>query len=304
MLAALFNGVLPIFAISVIGYGCGKIKIFDFGSAMILNKFVMFIAMPILGFKLLSAASLFDVPMQLLVGYLLSEICVYLITFIIARKVFGVGVKEAFLLGLATALTNHVLFILPIAEILIGPSATLPIVALISMDGMLIFGGTIVAMDIMSAKDMGWRPTVAKIASNPPILGMLAGLIYGLSGLEIAPNVQIFLSNISSTASPVLLFALGVILSVKRDEVIASLTGLIVFVKLIIHPVAAYILLTYVMDVPEIFANPAIMVAAAPCGVMSFMLAMNYGVKVDNIARVIFISSLFSLLTISYVANI
>ena len=304
MLAALFNGVLPIFAISVIGYGCGKIKIFDFGSAMILNKFVMFIAMPILGFKLLSAASLFDVPMQLLIGYLLSEICVYLITFIIARKVFGVGVKEAFLLGLATALTNHVLFILPIAEILIGPSATLPIVALISMDGMLIFGGTIVAMDIMSAKDMGWRPTVAKIVSNPPILGMLAGLIYGLSGLEIAPNVQIFLSNISSTASPVLLFALGVILSVKRDEVIASLTGLIVFVKLIIHPVAAYILLTYAMDVPEIFANPAIMVAAAPCGVMSFMLAMNYGVKVDNIARVIFISSLFSLLTISYVANI
>jgi predicted permease len=304
MLAALFNGVLPIFAISVIGYGCGKIKIFDFGSAMILNKFVMFIAMPILGFKLLSAASLFDVPMQLLVGYLLSEICVYLITFIIARKVFGVGVKEAFLLGLATALTNHVLFILPIAEILIGPTATLPIVALISMDGMLIFGGTIVAMDIMSAKDMGWRPTVAKIVSNPPILGMLAGLIYGLSGLEIAPNVQIFLSNISSTASPVLLFALGVILSVKRDEVIASLTGLIVFVKLIIHPVAAYFLLTYAMDVPEIFANPAIMVAAAPCGVMSFMLAMNYGVKVDNIARVIFISSLFSLLTISYVANI
>ena len=56
MLAALLNGVLPIFAISVIGYGCGKIKIFDFGSAMILNKFVMFIAMPILGFKLLSAA--------------------------------------------------------------------------------------------------------------------------------------------------------------------------------------------------------------------------------------------------------
>jgi len=34
------------------------------------------------------------------------------------------------------------------------------------------------------------------------------------------------------------------------------------------------------------------------------MLAMNYGVKVDNIARVIFISSLLSLPTISYVANI
>jgi malonate transporter len=304
MLAGLFNGVLPIFAISVIGYVCGRLKVFDFGSAMILNKFVMFIGMPVLGFKLLSDASLFDVPIKLLVGYLLSEICVYLITFIIARRVFSVGVREAFLLGLATALTNHVLFILPIAEILIGPSATLPIVALISMDGMLIFSGTIVVMDIMSSKEQGWRSTVTKIASNPPILGMLVGLLYGLSGLEIAPNVQIFLSNISSTASPVLLFALGVILSIKRDDIIASLSGLIVSVKLIIHPIIVYFLLTFVFDVPLDFAYPAVMVAAAPCGVMSFMLAMNYGVKVDNIARVIFISSLLSLPTISYVANI
>ena len=304
MLAGLFNGVLPIFAISVIGYVCGRLKVFDFGSAMILNKFVMLIGMPVLGFKLLSDASLFDVPIKLLVGYLLSEICVYLITFIIARRVFSVGVREAFLLGLATALTNHVLFILPIAEILIGPSATLPIVALISMDGMLIFSGTIVVMDIMSSKEQGWRSTVTKIASNPPILGTLVGLLYGLSGLEIAPNVQIFLSNISSTASPVLLFALGVILSIKRDDIIASLSGLIVSVKLIIHPVIVYFLLTFVFDVPLDFAYPAVMVAAAPCGVMSFMLAMNYGVKVDNIARVIFISSLLSLPTISYVANI
>ena len=304
MLAGLFNGVLPIFAISVIGYVCGRLKVFDFGSAMILNKFVMFIGMPILGFKLLSDASLFDVPIKLLIGYLLSEICVYLIAFIIERRVFAVGVREAFLLGLATALTNHVLFILPIAEILIGPSATLPIVALISMDGMLIFSGTIVVMDIMSSKEQGWRSTVIKIASNPPILGMLAGFLYGLSGLEISPNVQIFLSNISSTASPVLLFALGVILSIKRDDIIASLSGLIVSVKLIIHPVIVYFLLTFVFNVPVDFAYPAVMVAAAPCGVMSFMLAMNYGVKVDNIARVIFISSLLSLLTISYVSNL
>ena len=232
MLAALFNGVLPIFAISVIGYVCGRLKVFDFGSAMILNKFVMFIAVPVLGFKLLSETSLFDVPLELLFGYLISETCVYLITFVVARKVFSLEVREAFLLGLATALTNHVLFILPISEILIGKSATLPMVAIISMDGMLILSGAIIAMDIMTAKDQGWRSTAVKIATNPPILGMIAGLIYGLSGLSVAPNVGIFISNISSTASPVLLFALGVILSAKQEEIIVSLSNLIVAVKL------------------------------------------------------------------------
>ena len=304
MLAALFNGVLPIFAISVIGYVCGRLKVFDFGSAMILNKFVMFIAVPILGFKLLSETSLFDVPIELLFGYLISETCVYLITFVVARKVFSLEVREAFLLGLATALTNHVLFILPISEILIGKSATLPMVAIISMDGMLILSGAIIAMDIMTARDQEWRSTTIKIATNPPILGMIAGLIYGLSGLSVAPNVGIFISNISSTASPVLLFALGVILSAKQEEITVSLSNLIVVVKLILHPIIAYFILSILFVLPVELAKPAVMVAATPCGVMSFMLAMNYGVKVDNIARVILISSLLSLLTISFVAII
>ena len=48
--------------------------------------------------------------------------------------------------------------------------------------------------------------------------------------------------------------------------------------------------------------NPAIMTAAAPCGLMSFMLALNYKVKVDFIARAILISSVFSTVTISLAA--
>ena len=279
MLAALFNGVLAIFAISVIGYVCGRLKVFDFGSAMILNKFVMFIAMPVLGFKLLSETSLFDVPVELLFGYLISETCVYLITFAVARKVFSLDVREAFLLGLATALTNHVLFILPISEILIGKSATLPMVAIISMDGMLILSAAIIAMDIMTAKDQGWLSTAIKIATNPPILGMLAGLLYGFSGHSVAPNIGIFISNISSTASPVLLFALGVILSAKQEEITASLANLIVAVKLILHPIIAYFVLSILFVLPLELAKPAVMVAATPCGVMTFMLAINYGVK-------------------------
>ena len=304
MLAALFNGVLPIVTISFIGYVFGKLKVFDFDSAIILNKFVMFVAMPVLGFKLLSDASLFDIPNQLLLGYLISEIVVYFITFLVARRIFLVDVKEAFLLGLATALTNHVLFILPISEILIGSNATLPIVALISMDGLLIFSGTIIAMDIMSSPNRGWKPTVSKIISNPPILGMLAGLFYGMSGLQVLPNFGIFLTNISATASPVLLFALGIILSIKRDEVVASLSNLIVAIKLILHPTIAYIIFIFLLALPIDLTKPALMVAAAPCGVMSFMLAINYGVKVDNIARVILLSSLLSLLTVSFVSTI
>jgi malonate transporter and related proteins len=46
------------------------------------------------------------------------------------------------------------------------------------------------------------------------------------------------------------------------------------------------------------------MVAAAPCGAMCFMLALNYGVRVDAIARAVLYSSIGSLVTITVSASL
>ena len=90
----------------------------------------------------------------------------------------------------------------------------------------------------------------------------------------------------------------------KNSPVIVSLSNLIVAVKLILHPIIAYFILSILFVLPVELAKPGGMVAATPCGVMSFMLALKYGVKVDHKARVILLSSLLSLLTISFVAII
>ena len=58
MLDQLLNGVLPVFGIGAVGYLLGLHGTFDFNLAMALNKFVMFVAMPALGFQLLANAPL------------------------------------------------------------------------------------------------------------------------------------------------------------------------------------------------------------------------------------------------------
>ena len=60
MIDHFLNGVLPIFSIGVLGFLLGKRKIFDFESAMILNKYVMLIGVPSLIFLLLSKATIND----------------------------------------------------------------------------------------------------------------------------------------------------------------------------------------------------------------------------------------------------
>jgi len=302
MLDQLLNGVLPVFGIGAVGYILGLRGTFDFNMAMVLNKFVMIVAVPALGFQLLANAPLTEFNLAMLAGYFVTELLMYTTGFLIARLVFKTDVMEAALLGLAIALTNHILFVLPIAITLFGEEAVTPIVAIISMDGVLIFSGSLILMDVLATKDASLRLTLGKIARNPPLVAMAFGLTFGLLSLSVPTGVDVFLDFLGGTASPVLLFALGIILSQKASGSRPMLPVAITGVKLVAHPLLAWAIFAGVLQLAPEVRNPAMMVAAAPCGVMAFMLALNYGVRVDAIARAILYSSIGSLVTVTLAA--
>ncbi|MEQ3709476.1 MAG: AEC family transporter [Tateyamaria sp.] len=304
MLDQLLNGVLPVFGIGALGYVFGLRGTFDFNMAMALNKFVMFVAMPALGFQLLANAPLAEFNFAMLGGYFLTEMVMYAVGFLIARWIFKTDVMEAALLGLAIALTNHILFVLPIAVTLFGEAAATPIVAIISMDGMLIFSGSLILMDVLATKGASLGHTLEKIVRNPPLIAFALGLAVGLLDLSVPTGLDVFMDFLGSTASPVLLFALGVILSQKAGGGRPMLPVAITGVKLVVHPLLAWAIFAGVLQLTPEVRNPAMMVAAAPCGAMCFMLALNYGVRVDAIARAILYSSIGSLVTITVAASV
>ena len=304
MLHHLLNGVLPVFGIGALGFILGWYGVFDFKMAMVLNKFVMFIAMPALAFQLLANAPLEEFNFILLGGYLFTEVIMYSLGFLTARILFKTDVMEAALLGLAITLTNHILFVLPIATTLFGESAVTPMVAIISMDGLLVFSGSLILMDVLASKGATVGQTIRKILQNPPLIGISLGLLVGLLGMKLPAGFSLFADFLGDTASPVLLFALGIILSQKAAVTRPMLPVAIAGMKLVTHPVLALIVFGGVLQLSPELRNPGVMVAAAPCGVMAFMLAMNYGVRVDSISRAILYSSIGSLVTVTIAAGL
>jgi len=304
LLYHLLNGVLPVFAIGALGFAFGIRGVFDFNMAMVINRFVMYVAMPALGFQLLAKAPLEEFNLAMLGGYFATEILMYLGGFLIGRYVFGTDVKEAALLGLALALTNHVLFVLPIAQLLLGEDAVVPIIAIISMDGFLIFGGTMILMDYLATKGAPLRQTFGKIIRNPPLIAMLLGLLVNVLNIPIFQGADVFLEFLANTASPVLLFALGVILSQPKEQGRPMLPIALTGMKLVVHPLLALVIFAGVLQLAPDVQTPAMMVAAAPCGVMAFMLALNYGVRVDAIARAILYTGIGSLVTVTLAAGL
>tara|TARA_B100000945_G_C20306236_1_gene560495 strand:+ start:48 stop:962 length:915 start_codon:yes stop_codon:yes gene_type:complete len=304
MLSHLFDAVLPIFAIGALGYFFGKKKIFDNQSAFVINKFVMLVSMPALCIHFLAKISIENFDLKLLVGYLLSEIVIFMAALFLAKLVFQKSTTEALLIGLAITLTNHVLFVLPIAQEIFGDDNVTTIISIISMDGLVIFSLTIIVMDSITNRKGTIFFTLKKIVTNPPLIGIALGFFISLSKIKVSSGLMFFLDQLGSTASPALLFSLGVILSKEEFKKSKKLVGLLTFIKLIVHPLIAWCFIHLLFGNFPIEHKSALIVAAAPCGVMAFMLAMNYKVPVTVIASIIFYTSIGSLFTISFIAGL
>jgi len=304
LLNNLVTAVFPIFAIGAFGFLLGKMRTFDFAAAFSINKFVMFVCMPALCIEFLASAHVESFDFLLLFGYFLSEVILFSLGVIISKYIFRLLNSEALLIGLALALTNHVLFVLPIADELFEEAKTLTIISIITMDGLVIFSLTLIAMDILSNSDRPFSITIKAIFTNPPLIGIVIGLVVSFNNLELPRGIMFFLEKLGGTATPALLFSLGIVLSYQKKIAPTKLIISMSTLKLIIHPILAWLIITLLFGgrYPESHST-ALMVAAAPSGVMAYMLAMNYNVSVNRISPIILYTSIGSLITVSIAAT-
>ncbi len=294
--------VLPIFAVPAFGYLAGRGRLFTVEGASAINRFIFYVSLPALVFGLLANASLDRFEWGPLVGYMASELAVYLAGFVIARKAFGCDLREGLLIAMAGAFVNHVLFVLPIAVTLYGQEASLPIVAITTVDSILVFGSAIVAMEFLHEKERSFARVAKKITTNPMIIAMAGGIFVAVAGLDLPKGVNVYLDFAGKAAAPGALFALGIILSAQGPSRRPWLPVAISVLKLLVHPVLAWICIVSVFGADPILAKPSLMVAAGPCGTMPFVLALNYGVRLNSIARAILYTTVGSLATVSFVA--
>lgn len=306
MVSAFFDGVLPVFGVLAGGFVAGRLKLFDATAAAAINRYVLLIAVPLLVFRLLAHAPYREFEWALLLAFLASELTAYAAGFLVARKVFARDIAESVLLGLASCFANHLLFVLAIATLLFGERASLPIVAIASVDAVTIYGGTLMIMEAVAGKGApSGYGLLVRFAKNPAIAAIPVGLAVGLLDLGLPKGMDAFAAFVSQTASPCALFALGVVLSQQATARAGgvALPMSISAIKLLFHPVAAWLTIAGLAISPE-WATPAMMVAASPSAAMAFVFALQYQVRVEAIARTVFLTSVGSLLTVTLAASL
>ncbi len=298
MLDAFLTDVAPVAAVGVVGWIFGRFGLFGSEDARSINRFVFFVALPVLLFRLLAEAPREAFDALLAGGYLASEILLYFLGFAVARWIFKRELREALLLGMAAAFVNHVFFVLPVALNAYGDSAGPPILTIVAVDSIVLYAGTILMMDWLSAQDVAPLRVVGRTLQNPHVIGIALGIAVNFSDVPLPEGVAVFTDFVGSAASPAALFAIGLVLSARGGNAGTAVAWAMSGLKIVVHPAIAWMIFSF-LALPAAAADPALLVAAGPCGALAFVIALHYEVPVDAIARAILISTVGSFIGLS-----
>lgn len=302
----IFFKTVPFFALIALGYWAGRTRFFSEEATAYLTKFVFYFALTAMLFRFSANLSFADIwyP-DLIMGYLLGTMTVYIIATIVGM-LRGLDVATTAVEAQCAAIGNVGFLGVPMLALILGDGAVSVIVTALAVD-LIVFSSLIVIL-ITGSRDKRFSPailgTVALgLVKNPMIVAITLGLCWSALALPIPAPMNDFLAILGGAATPGALFAIGASLATKSAERL-SIAGWLSFCKLILHPALVAIGVLYFFPVDPYTAAVVISAAALPVAGNVYILAQHYGVAPHRVSATILISTVVSILTVSFVIGL
>jgi len=302
--------VLPIFALTFVGWLTRRVGIFGPQSTTELNRFVVYLALPALLFDIVAKANLAQIWQPGFVAVFAIGTFVFFVLTVAVSCLLGRGIGNGAILGLNSSYSNTAFLGFPLLLATLGPaSQTLTLIATINTVCVL-FALAIVLIEFGNQKGGNPAVIVLRVAQalfrNPLVLAPLAGAIVMASGLGIAAPLDAFLKLLGSAASPCALVCLGMFLAEPREKGDGSLveTAVLVALKLFVYPALTLALALWVFPLPVPLRNAAVLLAALPTGTGPFMLAEFHRREGALTAKVILASTVLSVGTVTLLLSL
>lgn len=294
------NATVPIFLLMVLGAVFRRIGFFDQILADRLNSFVFKVSLPVMLFRDLVESNFFavwDLPFVLfcfLVSLLSIFISAAISKAIRNRPMRGEFVQASYRSSIAllgTAFLENIYGTAGAASLVIIGAVPLYNVA------------AVIALSLTSPGQNGLDRAALKralkgIATNPILLGIVAGLVWTLLRIPFPPILQKTVSSVSATATPLGLMALGASFDWKkaagcwRPAVTATVLKLVVFTALFLPAAAA-------MGVRDDKLVAVLAMLGSPTTVSCFVMARGMGHEGTLSASTVMLTTFFSAFTLT-----
>ena len=290
----------PLFVLVLAGYLLMRISGWPKAMSENLSRFVFSVALPAMLFRLMSDLSqLPPVDARLLLAFFGGCLIVFVIGRLVAWRLFaldGVG-QSVFALG--GVFSNNVLLGLPLAKVALGDAA-LPSVALVLVFNALILW-TLLTVSIEWARHgsfslRGFAKTTRGVLTNPIVAGILAGTLFGLTGLPLPAFVALPLVMVGQAAAPMALLALGMGLAEYGIRAGWRISLAISSLKLVVQPLVVW-LLARLIGLPAMETQVVVLLASLAVGANVYLMSRQFNTLEGPVASSLVLSTALAALT-------
>ncbi len=296
---------LPFFAVIFLGTFFNYKNIFDNNFSKNLTNFALYVTLPPFMFtNILKASSEVKFNLNFILPFELITILILFLSFGISLFIFKNDKKNSAMLALNSAYPNYGYMGIPLCILAFSESAAVPISLILIMDTIVLLSFISIFIDFGN-KNSNFdeiRFLLIRIFTNPILLGALFGLVIVLTNIQINNIVISFLEILSKAATPTALFAIGINLYNKINNISYKDVVYISNVKLIIHPLLVFIIFYYFnLNVPELWIKVAILCASLPIAGNVFAMSIYYNCFTKNTSSSILITTILSTFTVPFI---
>ncbi|MBU3581794.1 AEC family transporter [Polynucleobacter sp. AP-Capit-er-40B-B4] len=296
-----FNVVLPVFLLILIGYLGGRTGKLGINASTELNRFVVWLALPAQLFNF-AANSGWQTLWQ--PGFIAAFFLSCLIVFALVLLVSWIRHRDlaaASFDGLSASYSNTGYMGIPLCALALGQDGLAPaIISTFIVFVMFALATVFIEIGILSHKkshEIGW--SVAKsLCTNPLLVAPVAGLAWASSEFTLYDPVAQVISFLAAASTPCALVSIGLFLMQKSTAAPIRAWG-ISLAKLILQPLIAWMIAGPILGLSDLWVSAIVILSALPTGTGPFMLAQYYKADGSIISRVVLITTVSSLLTLS-----
>ena len=273
--------VLPVFGMIVLGYGFAKARIFTAEAGRGITLFVFNVAIPALLFKTVATMGpQQSAPWELWLAFFGGLAVTWVTAAVVSRGVPSLNVSGGAAASMAAGFGNLALLGTPLALAHFGQQVAIPLGMILSVHAPILwftamlhralFQGSGSFSLLGTAKDL-----FRNLATNAIVLGLLAGSLWRLAGLGLHPVANSMLDMLADASVPTALFALGV--SLAGYSLKGSWSGMftLIALKMLLMPVLVFLMVRYVVSIPPLWAQVAVLFAAMPTGANAFLFSQR-----------------------------
>lgn len=303
-LANLFNLVAPFFGLIALGYCIGRYKQLPESGLAWMQFFLIYVALPVLFYRLIADKPLSELSnWRYVISTTLATYCAFAASFAIGMRYTKHDMAQSVMQGVAGAYSNIGYMGPPLILAALGPAASAPVALIFVFDNILLFSLVPFLMAIAGVEQKSLlqtaREVVWKVVTHPFNIATALGVFSSYTKLELPTAIDKMTLWLSNAAAPCALFLLGVTVALRPMKQMPGEVPALIIIKLILHPLAVWVLLSLVGDFDPTWVFAAVIMAALPPALNIFVISAQYNVGVERASACILIGTIVSMVTLT-----